>query len=109
MDLWSYARTGLRYLGLAILVIVGYELLRSAVVGFLAKRLRRRVLRYVREARVRVDLFKLTGKAYVKAEVLSDPVLAYAIADHAKEEKRPAEEIREEVESWLDEIIPSFN
>jgi glycerol-3-phosphate O-acyltransferase len=99
----------LYYAGIVLFAVIAYEALRAFVVGWLAKRLRRRIHKYVRERSVRVDKYKLTSKLYVKAEVLSDPVLARHIADYADKEKIPAEEVREQVEGWLDEIIPAFN
>jgi glycerol-3-phosphate O-acyltransferase len=109
MTFIEYLRLGLYYTGIVLLAVLLYEAFRAWVVGWFAKRLRRRILRYVRERSVRVDKYKLTSKLYVKAEVLSDPVLARHIADYAQQEKIPAEEVREEVEAWLDEIIPAFN
>jgi glycerol-3-phosphate O-acyltransferase len=109
MTLLEYLQSGLYYVGLLLLLVALYEAFRAWVVGWFLKRLRRRISRYVRARSVRVDKYKLTSKLYVKAEVLSDPILARHIADYAQQEKIPAEDLREEVEAWLDEIIPAFN
>lgn len=89
--------------------IVTYEIVRSAIVRRLARRMDRAGSTYVSARNIRLDLYKFASRSYVKGEVLSSPDLSKAIAASAAEQGKPVERVRADVDSWLDEIVPAFN
>ena len=91
-------------------VAVGvYELIRSAVVGAASRRIQRHGERYLRDKNIRLDRYKFAGRAYVKTEILNDPDMIRRIGESAKEQGKSFEAVRNDVETWLDEIVPAFN
>jgi len=66
---------------------------------------RRALLRF----RARVDRFKLTGKRYIVQSLLADERIAEAVRAHADEHGVPRAQVWRRVETYLDEIVPSFN
>ena len=89
--------------------IVTYEIIRSMIVGYFARRLDREGQRYVRSRNIQLDRYKFASRSYVKHEVLLQPELQKAMDAQAKEQGRPLDRVRADVDDWLDEIIPSFN
>ena len=89
--------------------IVAYEIVRSAIVSRLARRMDKAGSSYVSQRNIRLDLYKFASRAYVKGEVLSSPDLTKAIDASAKEQNKPVERVRADVDAWLDEIVPAFN
>jgi len=59
--------------------------------------------------RARVDRFKLASRAHVRAQLLSDPVIADAIRDHARETGFSETEALKRVHEYVQEIVPFFN
>ena len=98
--LWAAAIAG---------VWVAYEASRFVVVGKIKRRLRRSTKEYIRHHGVRLDRYKFTRRGFMKAELMSDPVIAEGIAAQAKETGKSAAELRDNVEEWIDEIVPAFN
>jgi glycerol-3-phosphate O-acyltransferase len=70
-----------------------------------ARLARRALLRF----RARVDRFKLTGKRYIVQSLLADERIAAAVRAHAEEHGLERTKVWRRVESYLDEIVPSFN
>lgn len=70
-----------------------------------ARLARRAILRF----RARIDRFKLTGKRYIVQSLLADERIAEAVAAHATEHFVPRAQVWRRVETYLDEIVPSFN
>jgi glycerol-3-phosphate O-acyltransferase len=66
---------------------------------------RRTLLRF----RARVDRYKLVRRRETCAELLGDPEVAGAIAQHAREHRIPEAEVRRRVEAYVEEIVPNFN
>ncbi len=89
--------------------IAAYETTRSVIVGRLRQRLGRRAERFASSRNIQLDRYKFASRAYVKKEVLNDAELSSAMAEAAAAEGRPVERVRDEVDDWLDEIIPAFN
>jgi glycerol-3-phosphate O-acyltransferase len=75
----------------------------------LRRRLNRMAVRAIRRHGARVDRYKLTAKAYVAAELLTDPRIAAAVGAHAKAEGIPAKAALDKVERYIDEMVPTFN
>jgi glycerol-3-phosphate O-acyltransferase len=59
--------------------------------------------------RARVDRFKLASRAHVRAELMSDPVLAEAMRAHAAETGISEADARRRAGEYVDEIVPFFN
>ncbi len=72
----------------------------------LAQRAGRRTLL---RARVRLDRYKLTRKAYVIEALLADHAIAEAVRAHARETGTSEEESWRRVRRYLHEIVPFFN
>ncbi|MBA3852797.1 MAG: hypothetical protein C0503_00190 [Gemmatimonas sp.] len=70
-----------------------------------ARLARRAILRF----RARIDRFKLTGKRYIVQSLLADERIAEAVTAHAAEHGVPRAQVWRRVETYLDEIVPSFN
>jgi glycerol-3-phosphate O-acyltransferase len=62
-----------------------------------------------REFRARIDRYKRTGKAHVRRELLADPQVAAAVAEHARETGEPEAATWERVRAYVEEIVPDFN
>ena len=85
-------------------------LLALAGTGVLARRVvRRSARRAIMRFRARINRFKLTGKPYIKASLLGDPMVAEAVKRHAVEHHVRKEVAWRRVEQYVDEIVPFFN
>ena len=73
--------------------------------GYARRAGRRTVLR----ARVRIDRYKLTRKAYVIDALLADEAIAEAVRAHSAETGASEAETWARVRRYLDEIVPFFN
>ncbi len=91
-----------------LLALIGYELIRWALLRTLRERMHRRARRFAQRHGVRVDLFKFGGKVLVREELLNDRVVQRAMLA-AGEAGEPAEEVRRRVEGYIDEIVPAFS
>ena len=91
-----------------LLALLGYELIRWALLRTLRDRMHRRARRFAQRHGVRVDLFKFGGKLLVREELLNDRVVQRAMLA-AGEAGEPAEEVRRRVEGYIDEIVPAFS
>ncbi len=101
--------------------IAVYELLlRAFLLGKLRAWLHRRSQRYAEQHNVRVDLFKYGSRLLIKEELLNDPVVNEAMREAVRggavwkagqqpRPPRPPEEVRREVEGYIDEIVPAFS
>jgi len=65
--------------------------------------------RSVLRSRARVDRFKLAGRAFVREQLLDDPVIAAAAEEHAREGGVGVDEAWKKVHGYIDEIVPFFN
>lgn len=99
----------LTYLGIGLGSILVYEVVRLLVVKAIARRLRRSTKEFVERHSVRLDQYKLMNKAFIEAELLNDPDLNRRMVSWAETHGRTIQEVREEVEEWVDEIVPFFN
>lgn len=110
------------HLALAVVTaLVLYELLlRSWLLGRLREALHRRAQRYAQLHGVRVDLFKYGSRLLVKEELLNDPVVNEAMREAARggppfkpgqpvRPPRAPEDVRRDVEAYIDEIVPAFS
>src|SRR3954462_5001714 len=85
-----------------------YELFRWRVVRRVQRSLRRKARRYAEQHQVRVDLFKFGGKLLVREELLNDRAVVRAMAAAVDAGER-ATDVRDRVETYIDEIVPAFS
>jgi len=90
-------------------IIIVYELIRWAVVSFFKKRFMRSVTAFLRRNEVRFDQYKLTNKLIIRDQLLHDQEVARKILEESHKREVPYEEVRDEAESYIDEIVPTFN
>jgi len=91
---------------LSLLVLVGaLWATRRYLRGYARRAGRRTVMR----ARVRIDRYKLTRKAYVIDALLADEAIAEAVRGHAAETGTSDADTWARVRRYLDEIVPFFN
>lgn len=98
----------MRFAAALLLALLGYELIRWAVVRTVRDRLHRRARRFAQQHGVRVDLFKFGGKLLVREELLNDLVVQRAMLVAAQSGER-AEDVRRRVDGYIDEIVPAFS
>ncbi len=91
-------------------VLLAVVLLAAVVGPRVARRVSTRLaLRAVHRFRARVDRFKLTDKAYIRASLVADERVREAAEAHAREHGLSDATVRRRVEEYIDEIVPSFN
>ena len=76
---------------------------------FVKRRVNQSAIRSVRKRGAKLDRFKLTAKARITESLLADPVIARAVAVHAKENEVDPAEAWRTVSKYIDEIVPFFN
>jgi glycerol-3-phosphate O-acyltransferase len=59
--------------------------------------------------RARVDRFKLANRAHVRAHLVSDPIIAEAVREHARESGMSEADTLKRVHAYVSEIVPFFN
>ncbi|HEV8323206.1 MAG TPA: 1-acyl-sn-glycerol-3-phosphate acyltransferase, partial [Myxococcota bacterium] len=97
------------YAAVALAAVVVYELVRSRLKDWLRRRLRRSAEAFIRRHDIRVDRFKLSNETYVKAELLNDLELQREMAFYAQERRLLLDQVREDVEKYIEEIVPFFS
>jgi hypothetical protein len=90
---------------LAVALVVVVVLFRRP----LQRRANRIAARAVLRSRTRIDRFKLTGRHFVRARLLSDPAVAEAVRDHVAETGMPEADTWRKVDGYVREIVPFFN
>ena len=96
--------------GIGIVALLGaYEIVRDLLLRAFQRRMRRSVDRTIREKGVRLDRFKFTQKFLIRDEILNDVEVNAAIIERASETGGRVDDIREEVDGYIDEIVPAFN
>lgn len=69
----------------------------------------RMALRAVHRSGARVDRYKLARRSFVREQLLNDPVIRDAVAQHASEQGITETEAWRIVDRYIDEIVPFFN
>lgn len=77
--------------------------------GFLRDRINRSALRSLKKRGSRIDRFKLSSRASIRAVLLQNPTIAQAVKAHAKEHEIAENEVWRKVSAYIDEIVPFFN
>jgi glycerol-3-phosphate O-acyltransferase len=69
----------------------------------------RMAARTLLHSRARVDRFKLAGRRFVREQLLGDPIVAEAVARHARENGVTEAATWKKVDGYVSEIVPFFN
>jgi glycerol-3-phosphate O-acyltransferase len=70
---------------------------------------RRSAARAILRHRARLDRFKFASRTHVRAQLLCDPVVADAVAEHARTEHISEAAVWKRVDEYISEIVPFFN
>jgi glycerol-3-phosphate O-acyltransferase len=92
--------------GLALIVALGVGALAAARVRRWSNRA---AVEAVRRLRARVDRYQRVSRRTIRAQLLEDPVVQHAMAEHAREQGTSERDCRARVERYLEEIVPHFN
>ena len=103
------AGTAVRYVLIAVGVIIAYEIVRGLVLSMLKSRLSRSAREYIQSNRVRLDKYKFMNRVVIKHELMNDPDINREIIAHAGEKDTSIREVRNRVEDYIEEIVPFFN
>jgi glycerol-3-phosphate O-acyltransferase len=93
----------------ALWVIGGVLLTVLGIAALVRNQASRIALRALHRSHSRVDRFKLTKKAYIRATLLSDEAIAAAVKEHSAEYSMDEAAVWHRVEAYIDEIVPFFN
>lgn len=99
----------MKYIFLALGIIIGYEIVRALILGSLRKRFTASVKEFIEKNRIRLDEYKFMHKLVVRHELLNDPLIHEAVIAHAGEKGLTIQEVQDRVEEYIDEIVPAFN
>jgi glycerol-3-phosphate O-acyltransferase len=75
----------------------------------LRRRLQRMAARAIKRSGARLDKYKLQAKPFVAAELLTDPRIAVAVAEHATAQGITAKAAWDVAQGYIDEMVPAFN
>ncbi len=95
---------------LAVLaIIVGYELLRFALVRRVRARLHEGAVRFVRRYRVRLESARFIDRVWLREALLQDAEIDRAVSEASAERGEPVLVLRDRVEAYVAEITPAFS
>jgi len=103
------AGSAIKYLFIILGIIISYEIIRAILITFLKGRFNKSVKDFIEKNRTRIDNYKFMHKVVVKHELLNDVEIHEAIIAHAKEKGIRITQVEEQVEEYIDEIVPAFN
>ncbi|MBN1534890.1 MAG: 1-acyl-sn-glycerol-3-phosphate acyltransferase [Spirochaetes bacterium] len=99
----------LKYILYALGIILVYEVLRGLLLTRIRNRLYRSVKEYLTEHHIRLDRYKFMHKVVVKQELMNDPEIHSGIIEHAAGKGVKIREVQDQVEDYIEEIVPFFN
>lgn len=99
----------LKYILIVIGTIAGYELVRSFFKKLILRRQNRSLRKYIEMYNVKLDKYKFMNKVMVKQELMNNHEINHAIMKHAEENELRISDVKDEVEDYIDEIVPFFN
>ena len=79
------------------------------MLGFIRRYFDRVALRSVHRYGVRADRYNLARRSYVRAQLLDDPGIRAAVAQHAAEQGKLEHDVWRRVDGYIREIVPFFN
>ena len=89
--------------------VVGYELLRYAILRRVRVRLRDGAVAFVRRHNVRLESARFIDRLWLREALLVDPEVDRAMVRAAEAEQLPLATVRLRVENYVDEIAPAFS
>jgi glycerol-3-phosphate O-acyltransferase len=92
-----------------LVTLVVYEIVRSFVVRRLRQRVRRGATDYLRRHRLRLESARFLSRVWMREALLMDPEIEEGMVRSAREKATSLQEVRSQVETYLDEIVPAFN
>jgi glycerol-3-phosphate O-acyltransferase len=98
-----------QYILIAIGIIIGYELIRSFLKKIFLRRQNRSMRKFFEMYNVKLDKYKFMNKVMVKQELMNNHEINQAIMKHAEENDLRISDVKDEVEEYIDEIVPFFN
>ena len=101
--------TAIKYLFIILGTIIAYEIIRAILITSLKGRFNKSVKDFIEKNRIRLDNYKFMHKVVVKHELLNDAEIHEAIIAHAREKDLRITQVEEQVEEYIDEIVPAFN
>jgi len=99
----------MKYIFYALAAILLYEILRAAFLAWIRGRLYRSVRDYLEKNDIRLDKYKLMHKIAIKQDLLNDGEIHQAIIRHAQEKGMKIQKVQDQVEEYIEEIVPFFN
>ena len=105
----SFLPSWLAWVLAGFVLLLFYEILRALILGRLKRRFLRSIDRTIHEKRIRLDPFKFTQRFLIREEILNDVELNAAMVERARASGRRVDDIRDEVETYIEEIVPAFN
>jgi glycerol-3-phosphate O-acyltransferase len=99
----------MRYVLYILAAVLIYEILRAAFLAWIRGRLYRSVREYLEKNDIRLDKYKLMHKIAVKQDLLNDSEIHQAIIEHAQEKNIKIQDVQDQVEEYIEEIVPFFN
>lgn len=105
----SFLPSWLAWILAGLVFLLTYEILRALILRRLKRRFLRSIDRTIHEKRIRLDPFKFTQRFLIREELLNDVELNTAMVERARASGRRVDDIRDEVETYIEEIVPAFN
>ncbi len=99
----------LRYILIVIGIIAGYELIRSFLKKIFVRKQNRSLRKFFEMYNVKLDRYKFMNKVMVKQELMNNHEINHAIMTHAEKNDLRISDVKDEVEEYIDEIVPFFN
>jgi len=89
--------------------VLGYELIRWAIVSRLKGRMRAGALSYIRRHRVALESARFIDRLWLRETLLMDPEVEQVVLEQAQAEEIPLRQMRHRVGIYVDEIAPAFS
>ncbi len=101
--------TALEWMLTVLAAVVGYELVRWAIVSRIKGRMRAGALSYVRRHRVALESARFIDRVWLREHLLMDPEVDQVVLACATAEEVPLRQVRRRVATYVDEIAPAFS
>lgn len=101
--------TIVKYIFIVIGLILIYEIIRALIKGKIIKRLNKSVRTFIESYNIKLDKYKFMSKIMVKQELMNDGEIHQAIIEYAEENGLRISDVQNEVEEYIEEIVPFFN
>lgn len=99
----------IKYIFIAISIILLYETIRLFIKENIVRRLTRSVRILIKQYDTKLDKYKFMNKFIVKQELMNDEDIHTEILVHAREHDMDILDVDDLVEEYIEEIVPFFN